>query len=130
MVDAGGVVNAFMLHAVINISLATISFVARSAMTTNKNRDIKTFIIAFLHKKNIYEKIPESSFFQNFTSGAIAARVAVARIDGGLAELSVIAGSAEALVITFGCRPACSSVLARESVAGITLGEHFIRYFT
>jgi len=57
LVDAGGVVNAFMLHAVINISLATISFVARSAMTTNKNRDIKTvYHLLSTYMMNIWKK--------------------------------------------------------------------------
>lgn len=74
--------------------------------------------------------IPETPFFQYFASSTVTAWIAVTSVNGGFAQLSVIAGSAKAFVVSFARRPASSAVLARESVARIAFSQHLVGYFT
>lgn len=73
--------------------------------------------------------VPKSALFEDFASGAVPARVPVAGVDGGLAQLAVVSRGAEAFKVPLSAGPASGAVLAREGVAGIALGQDFVGDF-
>lgn len=81
-------------------------------------------------KRRRGSSIPKTTFFQNFAYGRVAARIAVTSVDGGFAQLSVIAGGTEALVIPLARRPTSGAVLTGESVASVALGQYLVGNFS
>ena len=124
---AGWVVGALVLDAVVDVGLASVALVAGGAVATVKDmprtisgiqqetgkfrkRSWKKFIflvkwLTWLINVTLRGE-PESSFFEDLAGGPVAARIAVAGVDGRLAEFAVVARGAQALVVPLGRRSA------------------------
>lgn len=94
-----------MIDTVVDVGLAAVTFVAGGAVAA------------------------ETTLFEHFAGGGVAAGVAVTGVDGRLAELAVVARCALALVVPLTRRPAGGSVLARERVASVALGQDLVGNF-
>lgn len=74
--------------------------------------------------------IPEAAFFQHFASSTVAAGITVASVDGGFTQPTMISWCAKTLVIALASRPTGGAILTGKGVTSVTLGQHFVGYFT
>lgn len=130
LIDAGGVIDTFVIQTVIDVSLATIPLVTGRAVATKliKSKHITKNCELYVNRRR--SSIPETPFFQNFAYGRVAARIAVTSVNGGFAQLSVIAGGAKALVIPLARRPTSCAVLTGESITSVALGQYLVGNFS
>lgn len=104
-IDAGSIVLAFMIVAVVDVDFASCAFVARQAVAA------------------------KATFLQHGARSVVPARISVASINHVLAVLTVVARSTSALILSFRLHRALGVVLAREREAGIAFRQDFITDF-
>lgn len=122
-IDTSCIVFALVLLTVVYVCLASQAGETTCTLATAIN------VLVLQVVQIWWDYSPKSAFFQNFASGAVSARIAIASVYHKLTILSVIAWCTLTFVFLFCLGGTCSSILTRKRVACITLSQNFGAYF-